>query len=116
MRDMPTLDNAIALDTTPGLWTPEQHTKLSAIMRESLKYMTPRPPTATTILLNSILEGLLAGRLTPEAAAEQLYRADTAVSLGFGELSRRKGRKVKRMMQHLVWLHVTQHQNPGDSP
>ena len=103
------------LDTTPGLWTPEQHSKLSAMMRESLKYLTPGPPTASSILLNSILEDLLAGRLTPEAAAEQLHKADTAVGFSFGELSRRKSRKVQRMMKHLLWLQVTQHQNQGDS-
>ena len=62
------------------------------------------------------MEDLLAGRLTPEAAAEQLYRADTAVGFAVGELSRRKSRKVKRMIQHLAWLHMTQHQNQGDSP
>jgi len=107
--------DGFALDTTPGLWTREQQDKLSAMMRESLKHMTPRPPTATSILLNSILEEMLAGNLTPEAAAEQLYKADTAVSFSFDEISRRKSRKVKRMMQHLAWLHITQHQKPSES-
>ena len=104
------------LDTTPGLWTPEQHSKLSAMMRESLKYMTPGPPTASSMLLTSIMEDLLAGGLTPEAAAEQLFRADTAVGFDFTDLSRRKSRKVQRMMKHLLWLHMTQHQDQGDSP
>lgn len=108
--------DGLALDTTPGLWTPEQHTKLSAMMRESVQYMTPVPPMASSILLTSILEDLLAGRLTPEAATEQLYRADAAVGFGFADLSRRKSRKVQRMMQHLLWLHLTQQQNQGDAP
>ena len=142
MKSLPTLDLAIAtavvqdqldaptfarlvterypdgfiLDTTPGLRTPEQHIKLRAMMRESVQYMTPMPPTETSMLLSSIMEDLLAGRLTPEAAAEQLYRADTAVGFAVGELSRRKGRKVQRMMKRLLWLHGTQHQNQGDSP
>jgi hypothetical protein len=97
-----------ALDTTTGLWTREQLDKLRAMMRESLQYIEPRPPTETSILLNSILEDMLAGRLTPEAAAEQLYKADTAVGFSLHAISRRKRRKVKQMMQHLLWLHATQ--------
>jgi hypothetical protein len=104
-----------ALDTTSGLWTREQLDKLSAMMRESLKYMEPRPPTEASILLNSILEDMLVGGLTPEAAAEQLYKADIPVGFSFDEISRRKRRKVKRMMQHLAWLHVTQSQKPSES-